>query len=217
MTVSLVRKETVMIVTWILAIINVLVFIVLSFGGMTEDAYYMYQNGALFVPAIISDQEYYRLFTSMFMHFGFEHLLNNMLSLLVLGKYIEPLLGKVRFLIVYILSGIAGNLLSFFYELYMQDYAVSAGASGAVFGLTGALLCIVVINRGRFGSITKQRVFLMVGLSVYNGFIGSGINNAAHIGGLIVGFLLTGLLSWKLYKKRRTQSYVRVNTDDTVM
>ena len=206
-----------MIVTWILAIINVLVFIVLSFGGMTEDAYYMYQKGALFVPAIISDQEYYRLFVSMFMHFGFEHLLNNMLSLLILGKYIEPLLGKVRFLIVYILSGIAGNLLSFFYELYTQDYAVSAGASGAVFGLTGALLCIVVINRGKLGNITKQRVFLMVGLSVYNGFISSGINNAAHIGGLIVGFLLTRLIAWKLNKKRRTQSYVRVNTDDTMM
>ena len=206
-----------MIVTWILAIINVLVFIVLSFGGMTEDAYYMYQKGALFGPAIISDQEYYRLFVSMFMHFGFEHLLNNMLSLLILGKYIEPLLGKVRFLIVYILSGIAGNLLSFFYELYTQDYAVSAGASGAVFGLTGALLCIVVINRGKLGNITKQRVFLMVGLSVYNGFISSGINNAAHIGGLIVGFLLTRLIAWKLNKKRRTQSYVRVNTDDTMM
>lgn len=206
-----------MIVTWILAIINVLVFIVLSFGGMTEDAYYMYQKGALFVPAIISDQEYYRLFVSMFIHFGFEHLLNNMLSLLILGKYIEPLLGKVRFLIVYILSGIAGNLLSFFYELYTQDYAVSAGASGAVFGLTGALLCIVVINRGKLGNITKQRVFLMVGLSVYNGFISSGINNAAHIGGLIVGFLLTRLIAWKLNKKRRTQSYVRVNTDDTMM
>lgn len=206
-----------MIVTWILAIINVIVFIVLSFGGMTEDAYYMYQKGAMFVPAIIEEQEYYRLFVSMFMHFGFAHLLNNMLSLAVLGKYIEPLLGKVKFLLVYLLSGIAGNLLSFFYEVVTQDYAVSAGASGAVFGLTGALLCIVVLNRGRLGSITKQRVFLMVGLSVYNGFISSGINNAAHIGGLIVGFLLTGLLSWKFYKKRRAQSFVRVNTDDTMM
>ena len=206
-----------MVVTWILAVINVIVFIVLSFGGMTEDGYYMYQNGAMFVPAILYDQEYYRLFTAIFMHFGFEHLLNNMFSLLVIGKYVEPLVGKIRFLIIYLLSGIGGNILSLLVEVYMQDFAVSAGASGAVFGLTGALLCLVLLNRGRIGTVTKQGMFFMVALSIYNGFASSGVNNAAHIGGLIVGFLLTGLLCWKLYKKRRTPSYFGSDMYDTMM
>ena len=69
MAICLAGKETDMIISGILAAINVIVFILLSFGGATEDAYYMYEKGAMFVPAILYDQEYYRMFTSMFMHF----------------------------------------------------------------------------------------------------------------------------------------------------
>ena len=185
---------------------NVIVFILLSIGGMTEDAYYMYEHGAMFTPAVLSNEEYYRMFTCMFMHFGFDHLLNNMVSLLVLGKYVEPIVGKVRFLIIYLLSGLGGNVLSFIVEVYTQDYAVSAGASGAVFGLTGALLCVVLLNRGRIGTITKRGVLFMIALSLYNGFTSAGVDNLAHIGGLVTGFLVTGLLCWNLYRKRSTFS-----------
>lgn len=195
-----------MTISIILAVINVLVFIFLSFGGMTEDAYYMYEMGAMYGPAVLYEGEYYRMFTSIFMHFGFEHLLNNMVSLLVLGKYVEPLVGKVKFLIIYLLSGVGGNILSFLVEQYTRDYAVSAGASGAVFGLTGALLCLVLMNRGRIGTITKQGMFMMIAISLYNGFASSGVDNMAHIGGLVIGFLLTGLLCFKFYAKRRTHT-----------
>ena len=206
-----------MLISGILVAVNVIVFIALSFGGMTEDAYYMYEKGAMFVPAVLYDKEYYRFFTSMFMHFGFEHLLNNMFSLLVIGKYLEPLVGKIKFLVIYLLSGIGGNLLSYIFERYTMDYAVSAGASGAVFGLTGALLCLVLLNRGRIGSITKQGMFFMVALSLYNGFASSGVDNAAHIGGLLVGFILTGLLCWKFYRKRRANSYFGRDFNDSMM
>lgn len=189
-----------------LAAANVIAFILLSLGGRTEDGYYMYLMGASYTPAIIYDGEWYRLFTSMFMHFGLEHLLNNMLSLLVLGKYIEPLVGKIRFLVIYILSGLAGNVLSFLVEVYTEDYAVSAGASGATFGLTGALLSLVLMNHGRIGTITKQSVLLMIAISLYSGFTSSGVDNLAHAGGLIAGVFFTGILCWNLYGKRRTDT-----------
>lgn len=195
-----------MVISIALAVINALVFILLSFGGMTEDAYYMYEKGAMYAPAIFLDGEYYRMFTSMFMHFGFEHLLNNMVSLLVIGKYLEPLVGKVRFAIIYLLSGLGGNMLSYFIETMNVDYAVSAGASGAVFGLTGALLCLVILNRGRIGEITRQGMFFMVGISLYNGFSSQGVNNMAHVGGLVTGFVVTAILCWKLYAKRRSDT-----------
>ena len=195
-----------MAITVVLIAINVLVFIILSMGGMTEDAYYMFQNGAMFTPAVLSGEEYYRMFTCMFMHFGFDHLFNNMVSLLVLGKHVEPLVGKVRFLLIYLLSGLGGNILSFVVEVYTQDYAVSAGASGATFGLTVELLSLVLLNRGRIGTITKNGVLFMIALSLYNGFASSGVDNMAHIGGLVTGFLLTGVLCWNLYRKRRTDS-----------
>ena len=195
-----------MLISITLAVINALVFLILSFGGMTEDAFYMYEKGAMFVPALIYDGEYYRLLTSMFMHFGFEHLLNNMVSLLVIGKYLEPLIGKLRFLIIYLISGIGGNVFSFMIERHTQDFVVSAGASGAVFGLTGALLCLVLLRNGRIGTITKQGMFFMVGISLYNGFTSQGVDNFAHIGGLVTGFLLTGLLCRKFHTKYRSHT-----------
>lgn len=193
--------------TIIIAAINVIVFLILSFGGMTEDAYYMFEKGAMYGPAIYQDGEYYRIFVSMFMHFGFEHLLGNMVSLLVIGKYLEPLVGKTRFAIIYILSGLGGNLCSYMGEMLTKSYAVSAGASGAVFGLTGALLCLVILNRGRIGTITKQGMYFMVAVSLYNGFASQGVDNVAHIGGLICGIWITALLCWKRYAKRRTDTY----------
>ncbi len=195
-----------MTISIVLTVINALVFIVLSFGGRTDDLYYMLEKGATYAPIVFEGGEYYRLFTSMFMHFGFEHLVSNMFSLLVIGKYVEPLVGKIRFLIIYILSGLGGNIVSCWLELVRYKNAVSAGASGAVFGLMGALLCLVILNRGRIGTITKQGMYFMVALSLYNGFTSSGVDNVAHIAGLITGMLLTAILCWKLYAKRRTHT-----------
>ena len=88
--------------------INILVFIVLTMIGRTEDGYFMLQHGAMYEPYIIENQEYYRLFTSLFLHFGISHLLNNMVLLWALGSIFEKEAGKIRFLLCYFISGIGG-------------------------------------------------------------------------------------------------------------
>lgn len=189
-----------------LAAINVIVFIVLSFEGMTEDAFYMLQHGAMYTPSFIVGEEYYRIFTCIFLHFGFEHLMNNMVSLYILGSKVEPVVGKIKFIVIYLVSGLGGNLLSLIWELHTEDYAVSAGASGAIFGLTGALLCLAILNRGRIAGVTKRGMLLMIGISLYNGFVSEGVNNLAHVGGLICGFITTFLLCFYGYAKGRAHS-----------
>ena len=147
--------------TVILVIINAIVFLVLSFGGMTENASYMLEHGAMYVPYIMENGENYRMFTSMFLHFGISHLINNMLTLVIMGRNVEPVVGKIRFLIIYFLSGFGGNLLSYFGEIITQDYVVSAGASGAIFGLTGSLLALTIIYRGRVGQVTSRDMVII--------------------------------------------------------
>ena len=182
--------------------VNVVIFLVLSFGGMTEDVLYMLDRGALFVPYVTEYKEYYRLFTSMFMHFGITHLMNNMVTLGVVGTNVEPIVGKVRFCIIYILSGLSGNICSLVYEQWTGDYAVSAGASGAIFGMTGALLALVIINKGRIGSITRRGMLFLIGINIYLGLTEQGINNLAHIGGLLGGMILTFLIAPRRKEQR---------------
>lgn len=177
--------------------VNAAVFIFLSFGGMTEDAYYMLQHGAMYLP-LVEEGEFYRLVTSLFLHFGFSHLVNNMLMLGVMGWQLELVVGKVKFLIIYFAAGIGGNLLSAMVEMRSGEYAVSGGASGAIFGIIGALLYIAVRNNGRIGTVTGQGIIVMVVLTLYYGFTSTGVDNFAHIGGFAVGFLLAVCL----YRKK---------------
>ena len=180
-----------------IAVANIIVFLLLSFGGRMEDGMYMLEHGAMYVPFVVEYKEYYRLFTCMFLHFGFSHLMNNMLTLVVIGWNVEMFVGKIRFLVIYFLSGLGGNLLSMAVDIWKQDYSVSAGASGAIFGLTGAMLCLAILNHGRAGNITKQGMIVMIFISLYTGFTSGGVDNFAHIGGLLTGCLVTTLLCWK--------------------
>lgn len=193
-------------VTITLAVINVLVFLVLSFGGQTEDAYYMLNHGAMYTPLILQG-EYYRMFTSIFLHFGIEHLMNNMITLVVFGYNLEPVLGSVKTAILFVISGLGGNVLSLITELAEINPAVSAGASGAIFGLTGSLLCLTIIHRGCIGDVTRRGMIIMVALSLYNGCTSKGIDNMAHIGGLVTGILLTLIVGWKLNINNRAYSF----------
>ena len=189
--------------TILLIAINVIVFFALSFFGMTEDAEYMLEHGAMYVPYMLEGEGYYRLFTSMFLHFGIDHLANNMVMLGAIGWNLEYEIGKIKILIIYLGSGLAGNILSAFGDLMTGEYAVSAGASGAVFGIIGALLYVVIRNKGQIGTISGRGLMFMVILSLYYGFTSSGVDNLAHIGGLIAGFILGVLLYWKRNRKRR--------------
>ena len=189
------RQKPEAICTVALIVINVAVFFILTMFGDTEDAVFMLQHGAMYEPYIIIEgHEYYRIFTCLFLHFGITHLLNNMVLLGALGWNLELEIGKVRFVIIYFASGIIGNIVSLFYDLTLEQPAVSAGASGAIFGLMGALLYVVIANRGRLGRLSGRGMLVMVILSLYFGLTSTGVDNLAHIGGLVSGFLLAVLL-----------------------
>lgn len=188
------RKKPEAVCTTALIIINAAVFLILSVSGNTEDMYFMLEHGAVYEPFVVQGHEFYRLFTSMFLHFGIDHLLNNMVLLGALGWNLEMEIGKVRFLAVYLVSGIGGNIFSLYYGVRTQEYAVSAGASGAVFGLMGALLYVVIANKGRLGRLSGRGMMFMVALSLYFGITSSGVDNLAHIGGLVCGFVLAFIL-----------------------
>ena len=117
-----------------------------------------------------------------------------MVLLGALGWNLEVEIGRIRFLIIYLVSGVGGNILSLYHDICTSDPAVSAGASGAIFGIMGALLYVVIANRGRLGRLSGRGMAVMVALSLYFGFTSSGVDNYAHIGGLICGFLLALLL-----------------------
>lgn len=189
-----IRKEP---VTAALIFLNLAVFLVVELTGGSEDIGHMLDFGAAYTPYILERGEYYRLFTCMFLHFGMQHLAMNMLSLFVLGSRLEPTIGKIRFLLVYLLGGIVGNLLSLYLDSMNGgfDQSVSAGASGAVFAVTGGLVWAVIRLRGRVEDLTLRQVLIMAALSLYLGFAGTGVDNAAHVGGFLGGFLLT-LLCW---------------------
>ena len=172
-----------------IVIINIVVFIVLSIIGDTTDGQFMVNHGAAFTPYILAG-DYYRLFTSMFLHFGIEHLINNMLVLFVLGSRLERVIGKLRFIVIYLAGGMTGSVLSLVWDLRQGEYAVSAGASGAVFAVMGAMIYVVIRNKGRLEDLSVRQILVMAVFSLYFGFASSGVDNAAHTGGLAAGFLL---------------------------
>lgn len=178
---------------------NIIVFGIMTIFGNTLDAEYMAEHGAMYPEYVSKGGEYWRFFTSMFMHFGLMHIVNNMVMLGASGQMVEKAMGHVKFLITYLSAGICGSVLSYIIMLKKQDYAVSAGASGAIFGLVGALVWIVIANRGLYEGISKQQIIIMVVLMVYCGVSTSGVDNWDHLGGLVGGFLI----SIVLYRKKR--------------
>lgn len=186
--------------------VNVLVFLYLELAGSTLDSGFMVQKGAMYAPFILAGKQYYRLLTSVFMHFGTSHLLNNMLVLFVLGDNLERALGKVKYLIFYLLAGIGANIISLAVDLETGNIGVvSAGASGAIFGVVGGLIYAVIINRGRLEDLSTRQLIILVFFSLYHGFTSAGIDNAAHVGGLLIGILL-GAILYRKPKGRNTDS-----------
>ena len=177
-----------------LVVINVGIFLILILFGKSENTLFLLEHGAMYEPYVLEGHEYYRLFTSMFLHFGIEHLMNNMVMLGALGWNLEMETGKIRFLIIYFLSGIGGNVFSMLMNQSAGRDVISAGASGAVFGLMGALVMVVIRNKGQVGRLSKRRIMVMVVLSLYFGLTSTGVDNMAHIGGLVCGFIIEAIL-----------------------
>lgn len=178
-----------MIITPILIAICILVFIAMYiWGNGSEDAVTLLLFGANF-RGLVQAGEVWRLVTSMFLHIGLIHLVVNMYSLLIIGKQLESFLGKWKFLIVYLGSGILGSLLS-----VVVHSSISAGASGAIFGLLGSLLYFGYHYRLYLGTVLKTQVIPIIIINLLIGFMVPGIDNFAHIGGLVGGYLLTMIL-----------------------
>ena len=135
---------------------------------------------------LVKEGEIWRLVTHIFLHGSLMHILLNMYSLFILGNQIETLLGKAKFFVIFMISGICGGLLS----AVLNDVA-SVGASGAIFGLMGAMLCFGYHYRTYLGDALKRQILPVIILNLVIGFMSTGIDNFAHIGGLIGGIFCT--------------------------
>ena len=195
-------------VNTIIIVINVVVFAVLTFLGDTTDVQFMHHHGANFWPSVIEEHEYYRLLTCTFIHFGISHLFNNMLVLAYIGDNLERALGKVKYLVLYLAAGIGSSAVSAVWSMFKDEYSVSGGASGAIFGVVGALLVIVIKNRGQLEDLSSRPLMFFAGFSIYHGVTSAGGDNMAHISGFLIGALLGGLL----YRRKR---YWKQNSKDT--
>ncbi len=185
------------VVSGVLVGINVIIYILCAFWG--EQLYVM---GNLNAYSVLLQKEYGRIVWAMFLHGGTGHLFNNMLILFFMGAMIEKEVGHVWYLLLYFFSGIVGNMFSLFMKVMSSDMSGSMGASGGVFGLDGVLLAMVLFSGKRMQNVTPVRVMVMIGFSLYSGFTGSNIDNAAHVGGLVTGFL-GGCLVCIMQRRRR--------------
>lgn len=184
--------------------INVIIFLIALL--FPQVGVRMMDAGSFGVLHLLYENDFYRLVTAAFLHSDAEHLLSNMLLLYFCGEIVEKSMGKLRTLLLYLGSAVCGNLLSAAYELSTGGFYESIGASGAVFGLTGALLFLVIVKKGAAARISMKRMIFAILLSLYAGFASGYVNNAAHLGGLLSGFLLAFLLGiippvWKGGKK----------------
>lgn len=180
-------KKRVPYITYILIGINIIVYLLMVIG---------YRNNILWyganIPDLIRQGEIYRLISSVFIHASLVHLFCNMYALYVIGPQLESYLGRYKYLIIYLVSGITGNLLSMVFSSNM-----SVGASGAIFGLFGSLLYFGYHYRVYLGTVIKSQLIPLILLNLMIGFMVPNIDNAAHIGGLIGGMLMTVALGVK--------------------
>lgn len=168
--------------------INAFIFLLMELFGGSQNSLVLILFGAKFNPLIVQG-EWWRLFTCMFLHVGFFHLFMNSIALYYLGLAVERLYGNVRFAIIYLLSGFCGSLASF-----VLSPSLSAGASGAIFGCFGALLYFGLVYPHLFFRTMGKDVLSVIALNLVLGIILPGIDMAGHLGGLIGGFLISGMV-----------------------
>ena len=184
------------IITYILIAMNVLIYIIPNLLGSYENVIEKY---CLFGEYVRDYHEYYRIITAGFLHGSLVHLLLNMYALYIIGGQMESYLGKVRYIIVYMLALISGSLMS----MTLSNYA-SVGASGAIFGLMGSMLYFGYHYRVYLGNVLKSQILPLIFINLVYGFLAPGIDNFGHIGGLIGGYLATMAVGVK-YKSTKLE------------
>ena len=179
--------------TWLLLAANAAWWLVAELLGSTQDPASLLDFGANHGP-LVAGGEYWRLLTSVFLHIGFMHLMLNSLGLLIYGMLLERAFGSLRFVLIYVAAGLAGSTASF----VANPMAISAGASGAIFGLLGALAACFLTGGGPQGRGSRRDaagIAVLVAINLAYGFVTPGIDNWAHIGGLAMGFALGIILA----------------------
>lgn len=169
-----------------LVVINILIFFI---GTRLGDQQSLYQMGAANWQAIFYGHEYYRLFTCMFLHFGIDHLFNNMLVLLIAGIQWEQKIGSLKFMIVYFISGMIGSVCSSVSSMLQQQVVISAGASGAIYGILGAIIVHIMSDRKRREQVSIMYLAVLAVGTLYLTVMGgdSTVDYLAHGVGFVTG------------------------------
>ena len=173
-------------ITYIIILINAILYVLGTLTGKQFELISLFGVSG----DLVRGGAYYRLLTSMFLHGSIFHLFFNCYALYIIGSQLEGFLGKIKYLVVYLLSGIAGALFS----CAFNHGGLSIGASGAIFGLMGALVYFGYHYRVYLGNVVKTQIIPLIVFNLALGFMVSGIDNFAHIGGLIGGGLVTKAL-----------------------
>ena len=202
--------------TYALLVINVVMFGLVELAGGTDDPDVLIDFGAMFGP-LISQGEYWRLFTAMYLHSGFMHLGFNALALFIFGQSVERSYGHAPFFLIYVLAGLAGSVTSYLFN----SIAIAAGASGAIFGVVGALAAFLVLQRRTFGKHAQNSLIgigIIVAINIFIGLSTPDIDNWAHGGGLVAGFILGLTLSPQYRQAGTTLGYrIFVNTSGSLI
>lgn len=186
-------------ITYVILYINLFIFLLLEINGGSTNTDTLLQFGAKYNPAIVAG-EWWRIVTSMFLHIGLIHLMMNMLALYYLGTVVERIFGSKRFTIIYFLAGLAGGLTSFAF-----NFSIAAGASGALFGLFGALLFFGTIYKDLFRQTMGKNLIIILLINIVFGFIVPQIDMGAHLGGLIGGYIASAIV----YVPNRKQLFIQ--------
>jgi len=193
-------------VSIIIIALNILVFIIMVFAGLgfiSFDGQDLYAWGANYRPAVVNGQ-WWRLLTNIFLHGGLMHLIFNMYGLLFVSIFLEPVLGRAKFIIAYFLCGLLASLAS----IWWHPATLSVGASGAIFGLYGVLTALLTTNKAdansKKGLLINNAIF--IGINLIIGFTG-GIDNAAHIGGLLAGFIIGYIMYFFIDEPKPKRKY----------
>ncbi|QOS78144.1 rhomboid family intramembrane serine protease [Paenibacillus sp. JNUCC31] len=186
--------------TSILLIANVVMFIVLSFNGGSTNSMTLLKFGALTNHELFAG-EWWRYITSMFLHAGFSHLLFNSFALIVFAPPMERLLGTVRYGVLYLGGGVLGNILAVAWYNSGGVPTISVGASGAIYAIYGAFLYVALFQRTMMDEASRKTLYTLLVFGIIFSFAMSGISWMAHLGGLLGGFFIYGLLI-RLWKPR---------------
>lgn len=186
-------------VTSLLLLINLVMFVLTVIDGGSRNPLTLLKYGALSDLPQFVDQSW-RYFTAMFLHNGFDHLLFNSFALLVFVPPLERIIGSWKFAILYLLSGLIGNIIGLGYYERAEGYHFLVGASGAIYGAYGAYLYIALFQRHLIDESSRKTLFILLIMGLVLSFT-PGISLVAHIGGLVGGFFLYGLMI-RLFKHR---------------